>query len=110
MANLPKERLQADDPPFTRIGIDFFGPFEVKLGRSVVKGYGVIFTCLNIRAIHLELAHSFDTDSCLNARRSIPRFETDEVAQTATDLLTSGSLLEMLKSLLLLDHVVSVSH
>jgi hypothetical protein len=44
MANLPKERLQADDPPFTRIGIDFFGPFEVKLGRSVVKRYGVIFT------------------------------------------------------------------
>jgi hypothetical protein len=43
-------------------------------------------------------------------RHSIPRFETDEVAQTATDLLTSGSLLEMLKSLLLLDHVVSVSH
>ncbi|XP_071153097.1 uncharacterized protein [Mytilus edulis] len=28
MANLPKERLQADDPPFTIIGIDFFGPFE----------------------------------------------------------------------------------
>jgi hypothetical protein len=60
MANLPKERLQADDPPFTRIGIDFFGPFEVKLGRSVVKRYGVIFTCLNIRAIHLELAHSLE--------------------------------------------------
>ncbi|VDI11855.1 Hypothetical predicted protein [Mytilus galloprovincialis] len=80
MANLPKERLQADDPPFTRIGIDFFGPFEVKQGRSVVKRYGVIFTCLTIRAIHLELAYSLDTDSCINAirrfisRRGVPVF------------------------------------
>ncbi|CAC5406219.1 unnamed protein product [Mytilus coruscus] len=80
MASLPEERLKADDPPFTRIGIYFFGPFEIKQGRSVVKRYGVIFTCLNIRSIHLELAHSLDTDSCINAirrfiaRRGVPEF------------------------------------
>lgn len=69
MASLPEERLKADDPPFTRIGIDFLGPFEIKQDRSVVKRYGVIFTCLNIKAIHLELAHSLDTDSSINAIR-----------------------------------------
>lgn len=38
--------------------VDFFGPFQVKRGRSCV------FTCLAVRA-----AHSLDTDSCINAVR-----------------------------------------
>lgn len=74
MANLPGERLAADEPPFSRIGMDFFGPFELKRGRSVIKRYGVIFTCLVSRAVHLEVAASLDTDSCINViRRFIAR-------------------------------------
>ena len=74
MADLPKCRILPDDPPFTRVGVDYFGPFLVKRGRGQVKRYGVIFMCLAIRAVHLEVASSLDTDACLNAiRRFIAR-------------------------------------
>lgn len=74
MADLPEDRVTADKPPFTFVGVGFFGPFMVKRGRSQVKRYGCIFTCMTIRAIHLEVTHSLDTDSFLNAlRRFIAR-------------------------------------
>jgi len=63
MANLPLNRVSPDKPPFTYVGVDCFGPFEIKIRRSMVKRYGVIFTCLAIRAIHIEVVQSLDTDS-----------------------------------------------
>uniref|UniRef100_UPI003AB10089 uncharacterized protein n=1 Tax=Centroberyx gerrardi TaxID=166262 RepID=UPI003AB10089 len=37
MADMPKERISPDLPPFTNVGVDYFGPIEVKRGRAMVK-------------------------------------------------------------------------
>ena len=70
MAQLPAARLAAFERPFTFTGIDFFGPILVTVGRRKEKRYGVLFTCLTVRAIHLEIAHSLDTSSCVMAIRN----------------------------------------
>ena len=74
MAPLPADRVTPDEPPFTRVGIDYFGPIIVKRGRSDVKRYGALFTCLQIRAVHIEMAESLETDAFINVlRRFIAR-------------------------------------
>lgn len=35
MADLPMQRIIPDLPPFTNVGVDYFGPVEIKKGRSV---------------------------------------------------------------------------
>jgi hypothetical protein len=69
MASLPPDRVKSNQPPFTSVGVDFFGPILVKRGRSQVKRYGCIFTCLSVRAVHIEVTQSLDTDSFLNCMR-----------------------------------------
>lgn len=57
MADLPLLRLAPQTPPFFYTACDYFGPYNVKIGRNkTTKHYGVIFTCLNTIAVHLELA------------------------------------------------------
>ncbi|XP_078347357.1 uncharacterized protein LOC144632559 [Oculina patagonica] len=68
MSDLPEDRLEST-PPFTYCAVDFFGPFIVKEGRKELKRYGVLFTCMASRAIHLEIANSLETDSFINALR-----------------------------------------
>ncbi|KAK7884949.1 hypothetical protein WMY93_028072 [Mugilogobius chulae] len=69
MANLPSERMETT-PPFTYCGMDCFGPFYIKEGRKELKRYGLLFTCLCSRAVHIELLDDMSTDAFLNSLRA----------------------------------------
>lgn len=62
MAQLPEYRVETRSPPFSQVGVDYFGRFYVKRGRVVEKRYGCLFTCLSIRAVHIEMAYSLYRD------------------------------------------------
>jgi hypothetical protein len=69
MADLPVERLEPS-PPFSYIGMDCFGPFEIKEGRKVLKRYGLIFSCMYSRAVHVEMLDDMSTDALINSLRT----------------------------------------
>lgn len=71
MGRVPECRL-APAPPFSNTMVDLFGPFSVRgevQKRSTGKVWGVIFTDLASRAIHIEVACGYDTESFLLAFR-----------------------------------------
>ncbi|XP_056430806.1 uncharacterized protein LOC130369492 [Hyla sarda] len=73
MAELPKDRVNPE-PPFTSVGVDVFGPWEVvtrrtRGGSADSKRWAVLFTCLSIRAVHIELIESMSASSFINALR-----------------------------------------
>ena len=83
MADLPVDRVTPDKPRFSFVGVDCFGPFWVRRGRSQVKRYGVLFTCLALRAVHIEEGQTMDSDSFVNSmRRFIARRGTPEVVRS----------------------------
>ena len=69
MADLPPDRVTPGMPPFSFVGVDYFGSFTVKQGRCSAKRYGDLFTCLVLRAIHIEVSRTLDTSSFINALR-----------------------------------------
>jgi hypothetical protein len=84
MAPLPSSRTAVYEPPFTRTGMDLFGPLHVKHGRGTAKRWCCLFTCLTTRAVHLEVVNSMNTDDfimCL--RRFLNR--RGEVAELRCD-------------------------
>ena len=66
MANLSEEQLVASTV-FSNVGADYFGPFTVKIGRRNEKRWCCLFTCLTVRAVHIEIVPKLDTDCFLNA-------------------------------------------
>ncbi|XP_076246522.1 uncharacterized protein LOC143186698 [Calliopsis andreniformis] len=67
MSALPAGRVALGQRPFRHCGVDYFGPMLVKIGRRREKRWGVLFTCLTTRAIHLELANSLSASSAIMA-------------------------------------------
>lgn len=68
MSVLPKERCEFSDH-FSFCGMDCFGPFFVKQGRKECKRYGLLFTCLSSRAVHIEMLEELSTDAFIIALR-----------------------------------------
>ena len=54
MTDLPAHRVNLIRP-FAHTGVDYTGHLMVKEGEVDVKYYMLIFTCLNVRACHIEL-------------------------------------------------------
>ena len=70
MSDLPHFRIKPGGPPFENSSVDYFGPFLIKYGkRQRIKAYGVIFTCLVTRSIHLDVALNLTTESFLMSFR-----------------------------------------
>ena len=84
MGALPDYRYQEPLQVFSRVGIDFAGPFMIKQKRTTrsnpcrPKHYVLVFTCLATRAVHFEVTPAIDTEAVLNAlsrfsdRRGVP--------------------------------------
>ena len=63
----PLNRLQLPLKAFSRVSVDFGGPFVTVQGRGRQreKRWLCLFTCFLSRAVHLEMAYGLDTDSFL---------------------------------------------
>ena len=68
MGDLPEARFDSQHA-FSSVGLDFFGPLHVRVGRKTERRYVLLITCLASRALHLEVTSSLDTDSFLLALR-----------------------------------------
>lgn len=69
MGVLPIERLKPG-PPFNNTMVDLFGPYSIRgeiQKRVTGKAYGVLFTDMCSRAVHIEGVFSYDTASFIMA-------------------------------------------
>ena len=69
MAPLPKIRLSEEVRPFYKVGLDFAGPFHIKVGRAKARTTVsvLVITCLQVRAVHFEVTEGQQTKHVLNA-------------------------------------------
>ena len=102
MAPLPKVRLRFTYRAFDQCGVDYAGPFTTIQGRRrrQQKRWLCVFTCLSVRAVHLEMAWAMDTDAFLNAfsrftsRRGLPK---EVVSDNGTNFVGPVNELKELK-------------
>ena len=69
MAPLPITKLEEKIKAFENTGMDFAGPFEVKVARRMArkKVYILVITCLGTRAVHLETTSGMTTNDTIAA-------------------------------------------
>ena len=70
MSALPPDRLQPYVRAFSYVGVDLMGPFNVTIRRAKEKRWVCLFTCMSVRAVHLEVATDLSSDSFLMCLRN----------------------------------------
>jgi transposase InsO family protein len=69
MGSLPEQRV-TPSKAFVHTGIDFGGPFTIKVGpRKTAKAYLALLVCFSTKAVHLEAVSSLTKEACLAALR-----------------------------------------
>ena len=73
MSDLPVDRIE-QATPFSYVGVDVFGPWQVvsrktRSSQASAKRWAVLFTCLVIRAVHIEVVDEMSTSAFINALR-----------------------------------------
>lgn len=65
MAQLPGERVNLAEKPFTNVAVDYTGAIFYKIGKGRgqkgKKAYICIFVCMSTKAIHIELVSDLTT-------------------------------------------------
>jgi len=67
MALMKKDVIE--QRPFAETGLDFSGPFSIKVGRGKIRKqmFILVLTCMNTRCVHFEISEDQKTSSVLNA-------------------------------------------
>ena len=84
IAYLRECRITICYKPLKFCGLDYFDPYYFREGRSNRTAWGLLFTCLCTRCLHVEVATSLDLDSFLlafsrftNLRGAVNAFYSD---------------------------------
>ena len=98
-APLPDFVVTANTPPFSYIGIDYLGPLFIKdaVDGSWAKNWVCLFTCLTIRAVHLEVVESMSAGNfLLCVRRFVSRRGTPLliVSDNASQIKMGSEIME----------------
>ena len=66
-SDIPVSRLKGMAYPVRKLGLDYFGPFQVKYFRKSVRKWIFLFICFSSKIVPLEILSTLDTQSCLDA-------------------------------------------
>ena len=68
MAPLTERRIGSRMNAFEHVGIDYAGPFELKMGRTKArkKIWVLVLTCMTVRAVHFEPTGGLYTTHVIN--------------------------------------------
>ena len=73
MSDLHLDRTEPGSA-FSYVGVDVFGPWQVisrrtRSSQASAKRWAVLFTCLSIRAVHIEVVDEMSSSAFINALR-----------------------------------------